>query len=679
MEMLKKYKIENYLEYVLMILVVISTRSVFAHTDQNIHLNILFILLLFLIIAIKIIKKQLDATRILRLGSIAVIYYIYLIIFMMVNKINDLSNFISTFGIIFPLIFIRYYTDKDNYSMKNTLRILSDIICILSVISLFIYIIGPVIGLINPTNTVYLEWGNKGNINSYFNLSFSIQRTSIMGLDLPRNTGIFTEAPMYALNLIIALIIQLFIIDKPSIKKIILLTISIITTYTAIGIATATASIIIFFFVNREKYNNKKNLLKKIIISVISIMLIVGSIYIFVERKTNTESYSIRTDDFKACFLAWLEAPIFGNGYQYEDAIINHMSNFRMHNVGVSNSILTLLAESGIYLFIFYAIPTIYLIIDCIKNKSYKLLAFILIVLVLFVTTIFEYNIIMMYFLVFMYLKISTNVSIKRNRKIEGIQNFVITHKKFKAPEINGYTPIQVGAEGKEKIGYITDNTGENISSKNENYCELTGLYWIWKNHKESSIVGISHYRRYFSKSEIIKSEEYFLKQTEIERILKRNDIILPKKEVYKETAYNQYCNSSGFSSDLEKVKNIIKGIYPDYLDAYEEVMNQNKMYQYNMLICKKELYDSFCEWLFNILFELEKDTDLSKYNDYQKRIYGFLAERLLNVWVKKNNLKVKEIKVVNTEQNIKEIIRTKLRRTKNRCIFIKNKIGSKR
>ena len=69
------------------------------------------------------------------------------------------------------------------------------------------------------------------------------------------------------------------------------------------------------------------------------------------------------------------------------------------------------------------------------------------------------------------------------------------------------------------------------------------------------------------------------------------------------------------------------------------------------MMICKKSLYDSYCEWLFDILFELEKDTNLEGYNDYQKRIYGFISERLLTVWVLKNNLKVFEMGVVNPEE----------------------------
>ena len=254
------------------------------------------------------------------------------------------------------------------------------------------------------------------------------------------------------------------------------------------------------------------------------------------------------------------------------------------------------------------------------------------------------------------------------------VSMYIITHKNFKSTNLEGYIPIQVGAYGKEKLGYLDDSVQDNISNKNKNYCELTGVYWLWKNINDIDIIGINHYRRYFSKSEIIKNSKLFLTTKKIEKLLKKYDIILPKKEIYRETAYEQYCIDSGFSKDLDKVRKIIEQRYNNYLKAFDEIMNGNKMHQFNMMICNKELYNSYCEWLFDILFELEKTVDLSEYNDYQKRIYGFLSERLLNVWVKTNLLKVKEVTVVNTEASLVEIIKLKLRRIKNQIIYMKNK-----
>ena len=88
------------------------------------------------------------------------------------------------------------------------------------------------------------------------------------------------------------------------------------------------------------------------------------------------------------------------------------------------------------------------------------------------------------------------------------------------------------------------------------------------------------------------------------------------------------------------------------------------------MMICRKELFDEYCEWLFDILFRLETQVDYKDYSDYQKRIFGFMSERLLNVWVIYKNLKVKELRTVNTEMSLKERLRIWLRRRKNRMVF---------
>jgi len=248
---------------------------------------------------------------------------------------------------------------------------------------------------------------------------------------------------------------------------------------------------------------------------------------------------------------------------------------------------------------------------------------------------------------------------------------YVMTHKKFDCPKIKGYLPLHVGKEGKDDIGYKTDNSGDNISKKNANYCELTGMYWAWKNDQESDIVGISHYRRYFTKSLISRNNKYFFRQEDIEKTLKKYDVILPIREIYKENAKEQYCIEAGFMKDLDILREIISEKYPEYLNEYDKIMGQNLMHQFNMLICTKKVYNEYCKWLFDILFDLEQKIDLNVgYNDYQKRIYGFLSERLLNVWIYHHKLKIKKVRVVNLGMSNKEIIRLNLRRIKNALIW---------
>ncbi|WP_289506292.1 DUF4422 domain-containing protein, partial [Faecalibaculum rodentium] len=113
------------------------------------------------------------------------------------------------------------------------------------------------------------------------------------------------------------------------------------------------------------------------------------------------------------------------------------------------------------------------------------------------------------------------------------ITNYIITHKAFTPPELPDYTPLQVGSG--PDLGWLRDNTGDEISAKNPNWCELTGLYWIWKNDHESDVVSISHYRRYF------QGREGILRSAEIEQLLGDHDILLAEFEPYKETVYQQY------------------------------------------------------------------------------------------------------------------------------------------
>lgn len=224
------------------------------------------------------------------------------------------------------------------------------------------------------------------------------------------------------------------------------------------------------------------------------------------------------------------------------------------------------------------------------------------------------------------------------------------------------YTNLQLGAYKKrDEIFDCYDNDGDNISEKNKYYCELTGLYWIWKNIKED-IIGLVHYRRFFYKS-FFSNKDDILQKQDIEKILKNNDIILPKKEILVgNTVYSQYKKTHDIK-EIEEVKKIISEIYPDYLNSFNKIMKRRKFYICNMFIAKKELIDEYCEWLFNILSELDNRIDFSKRDNYNARTPGFLGERLFNVWIEKNNFRICEKNIFNIElsfflQKIKIVIK---------------------
>ena len=143
-----------------------------------------------------------------------------------------------------------------------------------------------------------------------------------------------------------------------------------------------------------------------------------------------------------------------------------------------------------------------------------------------------------------------------------------------------------------------------------------------------------------------------------------------PYVEYFKQNAKEEILLHCCTEEIFDKLRQIIETKYPDYIETYDRYFNENKASLFNMLFCKREIFDAYCEWLFSILFVLEKQVDLAKLNTYQQRLYGFLSERLLNVWVIKNKLVVKHLPVIHMELPVFDRIRLVRRRFTNRFRF---------
>lgn len=249
------------------------------------------------------------------------------------------------------------------------------------------------------------------------------------------------------------------------------------------------------------------------------------------------------------------------------------------------------------------------------------------------------------------------------------IKILVATHKAYWMPKDSAYIPLHVGCEGKMTLGYTGDNTGNHMSEKNPNYCELTGLYWAWKN-LECEYIGLCHYRRYFAISGGGDKKERIMKLSDYERLLTQYDVILPKKRhYYIETVRSQY-EHAHVKSDLDTAEQVLVELYPEYEAAFTAVMNQRSLYICNMFAMKKEKFDVYCQWLFDILFEVEKRIDISNYSVQNARVFGFLGERLFNVWLWHEQLKTVSVPVVFLEKQqwgrkIKSFLKRKFMKNK--------------
>ena len=221
------------------------------------------------------------------------------------------------------------------------------------------------------------------------------------------------------------------------------------------------------------------------------------------------------------------------------------------------------------------------------------------------------------------------------------ISMYVMAHKKYYAPKIDIFKPMQVGAALHDDLGYIRDDTGDNISVKNPNYSELTGVYWVWKNDHDSDIVGICHYRRFFADDNLeLVNGDY------IEKALENAEVVTTHPAKTKDSLYAEYCLAHN-EADLIETRKAIQKLYPDYLETFDEVMNGRLLYFANMMIARKSVFDAYCKWLFDILFEVERNLDISEYTDYNKRVFGFISERLLAVWLQKNQIRIFHVYVI--------------------------------
>ncbi len=232
------------------------------------------------------------------------------------------------------------------------------------------------------------------------------------------------------------------------------------------------------------------------------------------------------------------------------------------------------------------------------------------------------------------------------------VKVIVAAHVRSDMPADALYLPLHVGAEGKEPLPYVGDNTGDNISFKNSTFCELTGLYWAWKNLPDE-YVGLVHYRRYFASPAHRhgKSLDSVLTGAQAEKLLAGRDGILPKPRRYViENLYSHYQHTC-YIEPLDVTRQIIAEKYPTYTAAFDRLKKRTSAHMFNMFILRRDHLNAYCTWLFDILFELEKRVDASSYTPFHARFFGRVSELLFDVWLEENPLDCVTLPLIHTDK----------------------------
>ena len=237
-------------------------------------------------------------------------------------------------------------------------------------------------------------------------------------------------------------------------------------------------------------------------------------------------------------------------------------------------------------------------------------------------------------------------------------------------PNTDGYMPVLVGAAKNYKpdIKYQRDDEGDNISFKNPNYNELTAVYWAWKNLENVDAVGLVHYRRlFFDTKPYTLSNVISIKK--IEELLTQYDVILPKKRnYYIETNYSHYIHAH-HREPLDRTRDVVAQNYPQYLSNFDKAMHRRKAHMFNMFIMRKKVFESYCNFVFGVLSKLENIIDISNYSVQEARVYGYISELLMDVWLETNGIKYVEMPwgQIGGKNNVKKAI-----------FLIKRKMGIK-
>jgi hypothetical protein len=216
---------------------------------------------------------------------------------------------------------------------------------------------------------------------------------------------------------------------------------------------------------------------------------------------------------------------------------------------------------------------------------------------------------------------------------------YVMTHKDFQHPNMEGFFPLQVGSALHEDLGYLWDDTCDNISDLNPYYGELTGQYWVWKNDHDTQNIGCCHYRRYF-----LNSQKQLMSIDELEDELSNTDILAACIEDPR--TWRELYGAGHNINDLLAMGAVLQENEPDAFALFEQLLDSHTICFGNMYAMPKRIFDEYMEWLFPILLETGERIDISGYDAYEKRVFGLLSENMIQIFANTRGYKLTSGKV---------------------------------
>ena len=348
---LSRFPLADLLEAITAILLILNCNTIYGRlSDTNLYIEGITAVLAVLLFLNSVNKNSFAKEKIF-LIVIAIIFLstLYLIVRF---SVSDKSNFILQFFIFLPcmIFYLSKKGSKERYF--DIYNKFSTYVFIISTASTIVWIFAEIIPLLTSNISATITWGTKHTVNGFFGLFFETQIESTFGFHMYKNTGIFCEAPMHSLVLILALIYELFLNKKPSKIKIVLLIVYTITTFSLTGVLC----IIIALLLKCWGYIQKKRSAVIWLLYVLVFLFMVVAAFFITDAamgvKSGTGSYSIRIIDYIAGIRAWMNHFLFGTGYNSLAGLYEYKTDL-IGNTGLgtgqgfSNSLTGILGQGG--------------------------------------------------------------------------------------------------------------------------------------------------------------------------------------------------------------------------------------------------------------------------------------------------------------------------------------------
>lgn len=398
-------KIYDFNEYLIAFVLILNCRSIWTSllSTRSEATKVSFLLLVCATFMCILTVKETKIYRFKKGITLAICFLIYMLLFLFLNTYNHEDLIIN---IIVVFILILYYSICNaNKNLPNILLKYEKLVLLIAILSMFFWIFGSQLHIINPSNIVYSNWSGTGldtPIKSYYGIYFETQGIIFDSVGLiSRNSAVFVEAPMCSLHFSIALLIELFLVKKISKVKVLILILANITTFSSTGVILIVISLGTKFIINNPK--SKVLYIIKVLFIPLCILFISGISYILLIDKLGTNSGSIRIDDFKVGFKAWKENIFFGAGFNNYEFIKSFMESWRSYNTGFSNSPMIILSDGGIYIGLLYICSFALGIIKSFKRNEINKVTFIAMIIYLFTITIFPYQYLLYFMLIYFF------------------------------------------------------------------------------------------------------------------------------------------------------------------------------------------------------------------------------------------------------------------------------------